>query len=77
MCTVGYHEPLWGDSSTPMVVSFSQEMQSRYGCLRALVVDNLSIKQRMKQTWNERVQGAEGPSELEGTGLSILKGTVN
>lgn len=56
-----------------MVVSFSQETHSRYECLTATLAEDLSIKQRMKQTWTGRIQGTRRWSELEGTGPSIEK----
>ena len=39
-------------------------------------MEDLSIKQT-KQTWMERIQGAQRHSELEGTGASKLEETEN
>ena len=51
-------------------------MHTRYECLRAPIMEDLSIKQT-KQTWMERIQGAQRHSELEGTGASKLEETEN
>lgn len=64
-CTVGYREPLW------LILAhlhLCQEMQDGQECLRALVETDLSIKQRRKWTWTERVQKADRLCELERTG---------